>query len=52
MSDTAGAAREADKIRATLPGSTVTSLSSWRPYADPTLLEQLQDGLRRAGVPE
>src|SRR5262249_45189011 len=52
MSDIAGAAREADKIRAALPGSTVASLASWRPYADPSLLEQLQEGLRKAGVPE
>ena len=52
ISDIAGAAREKDKIMAALPGSTIASLTSWLPYADPSLLGQLQDGLRKAGVPE
>jgi hypothetical protein len=52
ISDIAGAARDKDKVMAALPGSTIASLTSWLPYADPSLLEQLQDGLRKAGVPE
>jgi adenylate cyclase len=51
-SDTAGAAREGADILAALPGSTITTLISTLPYADSSMLQQLQDGLRKAGVPD
>ena len=52
LGDIADAKREVARLSSALAGSRISSLTSWLPFADPGQLEQLQDGLRRAGVPE
>jgi adenylate cyclase len=52
LSDTEGAMREVDLLRSIKPGCTISSLTSWMPFADPAKLGLLCEGLRKAGLPE
>jgi len=52
LSDIEGANREVDVLRNMKPGCTITSLTSWLPFADKAMHEHLCDGLRKVGLPE
>jgi tetratricopeptide (TPR) repeat protein len=52
LSDIDGAIREADMLRNVKPDCTISSLTSWYPFADVAMLELLCEGLRKAGLPE
>jgi adenylate cyclase len=52
LSDIEGAKREADALRNMKPDCTISSLTSWLPFADKSMHEHLCDGLRKAGLPE
>ena len=52
LSDIDGAIREADMLRSVKPDCTISSLTSWYPFADVAMLELLCEGLRKAGLPE
>ena len=41
-----------DKFRQAAPGATVSGLAVGQPYKEPTDLQHLLDGLRKAGLPE
>ena len=41
-----------DEIRQAAPGATVTQFTVGQPYRDPSDLQHLLDGLRKAGMPE
>jgi TolB-like protein/class 3 adenylate cyclase len=51
-SDVEGAIREANILKSMRPSSTISSLTSWYPFADTTPRELLCEGLRKAGLPE
>jgi adenylate cyclase len=52
LSDIEGAIREAELLRSIKPGCTISSLTSWYPFADAAMRELLCEGLRKAGLPE
>ena len=52
LSDTEGAIREANILRSIRPGCSVSSLTSWYPYADARMVEPVCESLREAGLPE
>jgi adenylate cyclase len=52
LSDTERANREVDVLRNMKPSCTISSLTSWLPFADKAMHEHLCDSLRKAGLPE
>jgi adenylate cyclase len=52
LSDIGGAIREADALKAIKPGCTISTLTSWYPFADVSMLELVYEGLRKAKLPE